>query len=154
MYVKEGNELTPTQVKDQPIVDWSGEASSYYTLLMVDPDAPSRAEPKFRAFLHWQLVNIKGNDISTGTVISPYLGSGPPQGTGLHRYVFLVYKQSGLLEFDEPRLNVTSAEGHGGFQTMKLVNKYKLGKPVAGNFYQAHYDDYVPTVHKQLGFNV
>jgi phosphatidylethanolamine-binding protein (PEBP) family uncharacterized protein len=28
----------------------------------------------------------------------------PPEGTGLHRYVFLIYKQNGKLEFDEPRL--------------------------------------------------
>lgn len=29
-----GNELTPTQVKDQPNVDWDADASSFYTLCM------------------------------------------------------------------------------------------------------------------------
>lgn len=29
-----GKELTPTQVKDQPTVDWDADSSSYYTLCM------------------------------------------------------------------------------------------------------------------------
>jgi hypothetical protein len=34
--VGQGNELTPTQVKDEPIkVDWSADADSYYTLCMI-----------------------------------------------------------------------------------------------------------------------
>jgi hypothetical protein len=37
------------------------------------------------------------------------------------------------------------------FSTNKFALKYNLGTPIAGNFYQAQYDDYVPTVHKQLG---
>ena len=31
---KIGVELTPTQVKDQPSVDWDADSSSYYTLCM------------------------------------------------------------------------------------------------------------------------
>lgn len=44
----EGNELTPTQVKDEPKVEWTADANSLYTLCMTDPDAPSRQDPKFR----------------------------------------------------------------------------------------------------------
>jgi len=29
-----GNELTPTQVKDQPSVRWNAESNSYYTLCL------------------------------------------------------------------------------------------------------------------------
>lgn len=45
---EEGNELTPTQVKDVPKVDWNADPSNFYTLCMTDPDAPSRQEPTFR----------------------------------------------------------------------------------------------------------
>lgn len=31
-----------------------------------DPDAPSRAEPTFREWHHWLVVNIPGTDISKG----------------------------------------------------------------------------------------
>lgn len=48
----------------------------------LDPDAPSRANPKFGEWLHWLIVNIKGNDVSSGEVIDDYVGAGPPQGTG------------------------------------------------------------------------
>lgn len=40
--VELGKELTPTQVKDTPEVTWEADDNSLYTLLMVDPDAPSR----------------------------------------------------------------------------------------------------------------
>lgn len=83
--------------------------------------------------------------------MSDYVGSGPPEKTGLHRYVFLVYKQPGKLTFDEPRLTNTSGENRGCFKIQKFVEKYNLGAPIAGNFYQAEWDDYVPILYKQLG---
>ncbi|XP_058056441.1 phosphatidylethanolamine-binding protein homolog F40A3.3-like [Anopheles bellator] len=103
--VEEGNVLTPTQVKDVPKVEWNAEANALYTIGMTDPDAPSRKEPKFREWHHWLVGNIPGNDIAKGETLSAYVGSGPPFGTGLHRYVFLVYKQNGKLTFDEIRLH-------------------------------------------------
>ncbi|XP_055372080.1 phosphatidylethanolamine-binding protein homolog F40A3.3-like [Condylostylus longicornis] len=149
--VDQGNELTPTQVKDIPEVKWNAESDSLYTVCMTDPDAPSRASPKFREWHHWLVGNVPGGDISKGEVLSAYVGSGPPQGTGLHRYVFLVYKQTGKLEFDEKRLPNNSGDGRGCFSIKKFAEKYKLGNPVAGNFYQAQWDDYVPLLYKQLG---
>lgn len=49
---------------------------------VADPDAPSRADPKFREWHHWCVANIPGADISKGEVLSEYVGSGPPKGTG------------------------------------------------------------------------
>lgn len=75
----------------------------------------------------------------------------PTTGTGLHRYVFLVYKQNGKLTFDEQRLTNRSGDNRGCFKISKFAEKYNLGNPVAGNFYQAEWDDYVPILYKQLG---
>lgn len=100
-----GNELTPTQVKDQPTVTWTADDTAYYTLIMTDPDAPSRVDPSLGEVRHWYAGNIPGNRIADGEQLFEYRGSGPPQGTGLHRYIFLVFKQSaGKLVFDEPRV--------------------------------------------------
>ncbi|CAH0698569.1 unnamed protein product [Spodoptera exigua] len=55
--VTTGKELTPTQVKDQPVVQWAAKEEEYYTLAMVDPDAPSREDPKFREWHHWLNLN-------------------------------------------------------------------------------------------------
>lgn len=118
---------------------------------MTDPDAPSRAEPTYREWSHWLITNIPGDDVSKGEVLSAYIGSGPPQGTGLHRYVFLIYKQSSKLIFDELRLPNTSGENRANFKVKAFADKYLLGHPVAGNFYQASWDEYVPILYKQLG---
>lgn len=68
------------------------------------------------------------------------------------RYVFLVYEQTGgLIKPDEKKLTNRSAEGRGKFSIENFAKKYNLGIPVAANFYQAAYDDYVPELYRQLG---
>lgn len=37
-----------------------------------------------------------------------------------------------------------------GFSVKKFADKYNLGNPVAGNFYQAQFDEYVTQLHAQL----
>lgn len=149
--VDAGNELKPRQVKDVPKVEWTADPSAFYTLCMTDPDAPSRAEPTYREWHHWLVGNIPGSEVAKGETLSEYIGSGPPEKTGLHRYVFLIYKQNSKLTFDEPRLTNRSGDNRGCFAIQKFVEKYSLGTPVAGNFYQAEWDDYVPILYKQLG---
>jgi len=149
--LKLGNELTPTQVKDIPShIKWSTEANALYTICMTDPDAPSRQTPKYREWHHWLVVNIPENNVAKGEVLSEYVGAGPPKGTGLHRYVFLVYKQPNRLTPDEPRLTNRSGEGRGTFKIRAFSRKYNLGEPIAGNFFQAQWDDYVPKLYEQL----
>uniref|UniRef100_A0A1A9ZSW7 Uncharacterized protein n=1 Tax=Glossina pallidipes TaxID=7398 RepID=A0A1A9ZSW7_GLOPL len=147
---EKGVQLTPTQVKNEPTVMWAADEGAYYSLIMTDPDAPSRAEPKFREFRHWLVANIPGNQVEKGEVIAAYVGSGPPKGTGLHRYVFLLYKQSGKITFNEKHVGNNSREERPNFRAAKFAQKYNLGSPIAGNFFQAEWDEYVPTVHKQL----
>lgn len=144
--------LTPTQVKDIPDVQWQAKENTYYTVCMTDPDAPSRKEPTYREWHHWLVGNVPGNKISEGETLSEYVGSGPPPDTGLHRYVFLIYEQpDGKINFSEPRLTNRSGDNRAGFSIRKFAEKYKLGDPIAGNLYQAEYDDYVPILYKQLG---
>ncbi|XP_043924258.1 phosphatidylethanolamine-binding protein 1 [Protopterus annectens] len=147
-----GKVLTPTQVKDRPIsISWEGCSSDkLYTICMTDPDAPSRKNPKFREWHHFLVANVKGNDISTGCVMSDYVGSGPPQGSGLHRYVWLVYEQPGEIKCDERVLSNRSGDHRGKFSVANFAKKYGLGAPVAGTCYQAEWDDYVPKLYEQL----
>ncbi|XP_016057102.1 PREDICTED: phosphatidylethanolamine-binding protein 1 isoform X3 [Miniopterus natalensis] len=103
-----------------------------------------------REWHHFLVVNMKGNDISSGTVLSDYVGSGPPKGTGLHRYVWLVYEQDKPLKCDEPILSNRSGDNRGKFKVAAFRKKYQLGSPVAGTCYQAEWDDYVPKLYEQL----
>lgn len=111
---------------------------------MVDPDAPSRANPTVGQVLHWLVVNIQFNRIANGKTMAGYRGSGPPEGTGLHRYIFLVYKQPERLEPEEAVISKTSRNGRLNFKIRDYAKKYNLGEPIAANYYQAQYDDYVP----------
>uniref|UniRef100_A0A8C2MPJ6 Phosphatidylethanolamine-binding protein 1 n=1 Tax=Cricetulus griseus TaxID=10029 RepID=A0A8C2MPJ6_CRIGR len=167
-----GKVLTPTQVKNRPSsISWDGlDPGKLYTLVLTDPDAPSRKDPKFREWHHFLVVNMKGNDISSGKVLSDYVGSGPPSGTdapglrvaletpkwmfytliSLHRYVWLVYEQDKPLNCDEPILSNRSGDHRGKFKVAAFRKKYHLGAPVAGTCYQAEWDDYVPKLYEQL----
>lgn len=147
-----GNILTPTQVKDMPThIHWPTEPGALYTLIMTDPDAPSRKDPIYREWHHWLVVNIEGNHVNHGTTLSEYVGSGPPKGTGLHRYVFLAFKQPKKLADDvRPHLTNKSGDHRGKFKISEFASQHHLGYPVAGNFYQAEWDDYVPKLYEQL----
>ncbi|ESN98471.1 hypothetical protein HELRODRAFT_113794 [Helobdella robusta] len=117
---------------------------------MNDLDAPSRENPKFREWHHWLVVNIPGHHVEKGEVLSEYVGSGPPKGTGLHRYVFLVFKQNGKVKFHEKHLTNRSGDHRASHHVRKFSDKYSLGQPVAGNYYKAEWDDYVPKLYEQL----
>lgn len=146
--VDKGRELTPTQVKSEPKINFTANPTAWYTICMVDPDAPSRKEPTFREILHWMVVNIPGSNVTAGEVIAGYRGSGAPKGTGLHRYVFFVYKQSDKLTFDEPRVSSTSRKNRLNFSLKKFAKKYNLEHPIAFNAFQAQWDEYVPILQQ------
>ncbi|XP_033272073.1 phosphatidylethanolamine-binding protein 1-like [Orcinus orca] len=147
-----GKVLTTTQVKNWPTsIAWDGlHPGKLYILVLTDPDAPSRKDPKYREWHHFLVVNMKGNDISSGTVLSDYVGSGPPKGTGLHYYIWLVYEQDRPLKCDEPILSNRSGDHGGRFKVANFCKKYELGAPGAGTCYQAKWDDYVPKLYEQL----
>lgn len=89
---------------DKPKLSWEAEKGAYYTLMMVDPDALSRRFYIFREVRHWLVMNIPESSVEKGDEVVEYRGSGPLITTGLHRYIFLVYKQpNGMIEHNEPR---------------------------------------------------
>lgn len=64
-----GNVGKPNQMKNSPIVEWDiGHSKSLYTLIMVDPDAPSRQRHTNREWNHWLILNIPDDAISEGVV--------------------------------------------------------------------------------------
>lgn len=50
-----GNQLTPTQVKDIPFLRWNFEQGVFYSVLMIDLDAPSRQNHTLRSIRHWHV---------------------------------------------------------------------------------------------------
>ncbi|KAF0852505.1 mitochondrial ribosomal protein L38 (mL38) [Andalucia godoyi] len=146
-----GNVLTPTRVSQPPKVSWTAEPGSFYALVLTDPDAPSRKDPKWAEWRHWTVVNVPGSDVAKGEHVVQYVGSGPPQGSGLHRYVFLLFKQSGKLEdLGEKHIHNDTATGRSNWSVAKWAQERKFGEPVAVTWYEAEWDDYVPKLYAQL----
>lgn len=46
-----------------------------------------------------------------------------------------------------------SREGRPKFSVKTFAMRWSLGEPIAGNYYQAQFDDYVPLLHQQLSGN-
>jgi len=152
-----GKTNTPTQVRYQPLqITWANMLPDhFYTVIMIDPDMPSRTTPiaQKTQVLHWLMVNIPGTGIG-GRQLAPYIGSGPPPGTGIHRYTFFVFDEgtkakdyTSVAPFDlrdiTRRVNWNFVEA-GKPWTLKGFQQWaNMGLPVAGNVYQAQWDPYV-----------
>ena len=134
----DGNVLTPSETKDKPELSWSAQEDQLYTLVMTDPDAPTRSFNFVSQVKHWLVINIPGSDVDKGETIADYQGPGPPPLTGLHRYVFLVYKQPDKIETDEKRVG-NSIKGRMRFKAREFAKKHNLDEPIAANFYQSRH---------------
>ncbi|XP_016329098.1 phosphatidylethanolamine-binding protein 4-like [Sinocyclocheilus anshuiensis] len=103
-----------------------------YTLLMVDPDAPSCQKPSRAYWKHWLLVDIKGYIMETENVRgfegTTYTRPTPPQGTGLHHYQFLVFEQP---EGQSLSLSPQEKSSLGNWDPQAFVEKFGLARPVA-----------------------
>jgi len=143
-----GNVLHPVDVFDGiASISWPTEAGALYTLVKTDPDAPSRADPKWREWCHYIVGNIPGNDLKKGEVIWDYVGVGAPEKTGLHRYTYIVYKQAGKVDYSAtPKKTNAQAKGRGGFKVRDFAKQHKL-TPIAVNHFQAEWDDSVPKLY-------
>lgn len=144
-----GQVTTPTHVQDPPSLQWGGEEGSFYSVFMTDPDAPSRKDQKFGEWYHWGVINVPGEDLSKGEVIAQYVGAGPPEGTGLHRYLLLVYKQQSKIEFKGEKL-VMKMANRNNTNMRKVAKDLGLGSPVSGSCFQAEWDDYVPKLYAKF----
>ncbi|TAQ83864.1 hypothetical protein B7494_g7811 [Chlorociboria aeruginascens] len=112
-----GNTLKPSHTKEIPqmtILCTNVSFTEGLTIILTDPDAPSRDNPKWSEMCHWIAIFPPAPDSDLKPVVQ-YKPPGPPEKTGYHRYVFL------LLEGDNSNLTVpedrqhwgTGKEGHG-----------------------------------------
>ena len=98
---------------------------------------------------HWLVGNIAGCDFRLGQTLSQYVGAAPGEGTGAHRFVFLLFAQPSPLNFNEPMLDF-SLTGRPSFDIRAFAQKYQLVL-YGGNFFTAEFDDSVPSLLSALG---
>ncbi len=88
--IKYGEELTKDFTSVKPIINFEKKQRKLYSIIMVDPDAPSRENPTKKYNIHLLIIN--NND----TIVS-YKGPGPPENSGPHRYYTCVFEQESLI---------------------------------------------------------
>ncbi|XP_058466726.1 protein D2-like [Malaya genurostris] len=149
--VDASKELTPAEARTEPKVEWCADPTTFYTLIMIDPDSPTRTEPLNREFVHWLVGNIPGKHVEQGEVMFEYMPVFPQSASGYHRYIFLLYKQHCHNDYSEaPRASRKNRTPRIRFSTRDFAHRYSLGQPIAGNFFVAKFDDYVPTILRQF----
>ncbi|ETI20167.1 hypothetical protein G647_08201 [Cladophialophora carrionii CBS 160.54] len=105
--------------KSDPCTTRTERKKSTFTLILTDPDAKSRDNPKMSEMCHWILTNLTTpielpHDLQEPLKAKPgeieeYLPPGPPPKTGAHRYVFV------LLEGDTTNLKPPADRKHWGY---------------------------------------
>ncbi|XP_050208421.1 protein FLOWERING LOCUS T-like [Mercurialis annua] len=126
--VNNGYELKPSQLISQPRVDVGGhDLRTFFTLVMVDPDAPSPSDPNLREYLHWMVTDIPATTgASFGQEIVCY--ESPRPIIGIHRFVFVLFRQLG-------RQTVYAPGWRQNFNTRDFAELYNLGLPVAALYF-------------------
>ncbi|KAI5481357.1 PEBP-like protein [Pseudohyphozyma bogoriensis] len=94
-----GNEISPSDSSETPTISFTPTSpNETYTILSVDPDATSRANPIYGPVRHWAqsglVVGADGKVETKESAHMSYKGPGPPPKTGLHRYIFLLYRHT------------------------------------------------------------
>ncbi|XP_048502480.1 protein FLOWERING LOCUS T-like isoform X2 [Beta vulgaris subsp. vulgaris] len=120
-------EFKPSQVVNPPRIEILGNnARALYTLVMVDPDAPSPGSPTEREYLHWLVTNIPATGgINSGHEIVAY--ESPRPSMGIHRLVYIVFCQMGMQTISAPGWRQN-------FFTREFAEVYNLGMPVAAMY--------------------
>ncbi|KAK0134300.1 39S ribosomal protein L38, mitochondrial [Merluccius polli] len=133
-----GNRLTPTEASVAPHVSFEAEEGSLWTLLLTCPDEhliDNEAE-----YVHWLVGNIPGGQVQLGQELCDYLAPFPAKGTGFQRYVYVLFKQEGLVDFQEDArqspcfLRVTkwfATEENEGEHNFRYFGQLFLGDPEA-----------------------
>ncbi|KAJ3701157.1 hypothetical protein LUZ61_004862 [Rhynchospora tenuis] len=126
--VANGYEFKPSAVAHQPRVEiGSTDLRSFFTLVMVDPDAPSPSNPTVREYLHWLVTDIPAiTGVTHGHEVVHY--ESPKPSLGIHRFVFVLFKQQGRQPVDAPGWREN-------FCTRDFAELYNLGSPVAAVYF-------------------
>ncbi|KAF3326814.1 protein HEADING DATE 3A [Carex littledalei] len=123
-----GTDLKPSAVVNKPRVEIGGDDRRvFYTLVMVDPDAPNPSNPTLKEYLHWLVTDIPATtDVSFGQEMVCY--ESPQPHFGIHRMVFALFQQIG-------RQTVSAPPVRSRFNTKDFALHHNLGVPMAAAFF-------------------
>jgi phosphatidylethanolamine-binding protein (PEBP) family uncharacterized protein len=89
--VRNNEVISIDQAQETFKLNFEGDPNKLYTILFYDPDAP------VGPYVHYEVQNAPGGDISRGDVTFSYVSPNPPPQTGVHRYTLIVFEQKRTL---------------------------------------------------------
>ncbi len=113
--IKYGEELSFDLTQNKPSLTFDKKNNKLYTIIMIDPDAPSRKNPTKKYYLHWLMIN-------NSTILMDYHGPHPPKNSGPHRYYTCVFEQNKKIETD----NIPDIKTRENFNLLGFVNFNEL----------------------------
>ena len=159
-----GNLFLQPDIPVAPVVTYgSANPEKLYTLMMIDPDGdaygswPDPVKPGTNSPVrHWIVGNIPGqmlrsgyneNTVDTNDVrlLEPYRYPHIPGVSD--RYGLFVFEQPGRIEFGELDDSIIN------FDYMAFIDKHRLGRPKASNFFVAVYTSVSPFTGKPFHGN-
>ena len=85
--IQNGQFLTPKEASVKPNVTYKANPKYLYTFMLHDPKAFGGNH------LHWVVINIPGDNINNGVQLLSYNKPHPHEKSGMHPYIFKVFKQ-------------------------------------------------------------
>ncbi len=102
-----------------PEIKFHRMQNTYYTILMVDPDAPSPSNPIYKYWLHWLVIN-------NSDTIAFYHYPSPPPGSGYHRYIFYVFAQKKWINPSDLDLKINGESNRKNFNLGSFIHSFEL----------------------------
>ncbi|CAH2235960.1 jg24500 [Pararge aegeria aegeria] len=139
-----GSRLEPAQTAGPPkSVSYEADHEKLYTFMFLGPNLPPSGTVPLLQFLHWLIANAPGDDVVKGDTIASYFPPVPyPDG---FPYIFLVFEQNGPLNTTQIP-NMSFILSRPNFSLEKFAMEHHLNGPIAGNFMELSYLEFVPQV--------
>jgi len=98
-------------VEDAPSITWTTNPNSgtFYTYICFDPDS------SVPMWIHMLVANCTTAALDSGISLLKWAPPSPPPGTGVHRYIFALYKHSYPVAVDGPK-------DRGSFNLKKYID--------------------------------
>lgn len=129
--IKDGIYIPFEESQTVPKISFNQKQQKKFTILMVDPDAPSRSNPIYKYWLHLLTINNNNNSNSNNNnIIVNYEPPSPPKKSGKHRYIFYLLEQSHDLNKDNIIIPKKFIDKNG---SPKERNNFNLGEFIENN---------------------
>nr|CAH8854235.1 unnamed protein product [Trichobilharzia regenti] len=152
-----GNLVSACTAQERPFINLSTVPENFYwTLLMTCPDEPVGSEDSEapNEYIHWMVTNLQPSPEGCvgGEEIISYMPPLPYQGTGYHRYIFILYRQDrGQVNLDNWRRGEPSRDFRleRSFSTLEFYRGLQDELTPAGLvFFQSIWDDSVRSYYR------